>query len=446
MSASGPAVRGRSGSGALARLLAFAPPVAALIAVEKHAGRWWPLRFPRAPVDFERDSQRLFDLLTTPSRGLLAPVADRTRARLIAQTRAERLTNEPDKNRMTAGFDLEIEEPEGRRTVRVLCKFQSGRGMPLYMQAIRAVVEHQFAREIDFYRRLAPVVPVAVPRPRFADAVTVLNRVCLVLDRVDGGSRADWHGCPLPQMRVLLASAARLNAAYVDNLSGDATSWIPARMGLDYADFVTGFIGGRPPWFRRIWAALQAHFDTRPVTLVHGDCRPGNMLFRGFDVEADPPDEESASAWADASPPENASVVMCDWEAVNVAPLLWDFTYGTIIGLRVGDRRAWQPRLLSEFLDGLRGRGVDPRHLDVERAAIDVQLLAIVLAYVSLVVFDHRLWSGQGNTAEDVKAWSGRVLDAAAAGDAAAIAATLGIDADDIRLLQDYLAQRRGCS
>ena len=443
MSASAPVARRRSGPGGLARLLAFAPPVAALIAAEKQAGRWWPLRFPRSPVDFERDPQRLFDLLTTPSRGLLAPVADRTRTRLIAQTRAGGLTNEPDKNRMTAGFDLEIEEPDGRRTVRVLSKFQSGRGMPLYMQAIRAVAEHRFAREIDFYRRLALVVPVAVPRPRFADAVTVLNRVCLVLDRVDGASPADWRGCPLPPMRVLLASAARLNAAYVDNLSSDATSWIPARMGLDYADFVTGFIGRRPPWYRRIWAALQAHFDTRPVTLVHGDCRPGNMLFRGLDVELGPPNEDVASAWPDTLPPADASVVMCDWEAVNVAPLLWDFTYSTIIGLRVGDRRAWQPRLLTEFLDGLRGHGIDPRHLDVERATIDVQLLAIVLAYVSLVVFDHRLWSGQGNTAEDVRAWSRRVLDAAAGGDAAAIAATLGVGADDIRLLQAYLAERR---
>jgi hypothetical protein len=426
----------------LARLLAFGPPVAALIAAEERAARWWPLRFPRSPADLERDPERLFNLLTTPARGLLAPVADRSHARLAGQTRAARLTNEPDKNRMTAGFDLTVDEPSGPRTIRVLTKFQSGRGMPLYMQAIRAVAERRFAREIEFYRRLAPVVPVAVPTPLFADAVTLLNRVCLVLDRLDGVSPADWRGCPLPAMRSLLAAAARLNASFVDRVSGSATSWIPARTGLEFAEFVTGFIDRCPPWYRRVWTALKTHFATRPVTLVHGDCRPGNMLFRGTDIEIAGANEDLVSPWPETTP-DPCTVVMCDWEAVNVAPLLWDFTYCTIVGLRVADRRAWQPRLLSEFLDALGARGVDPRHLDAERAAADVQLLAIVLAYISLVVFDHRLWSGQGNTDDDVKAWSRRVLEAGAAGEATNVAATLGIEADDIRRLQEYFLERR---
>jgi hypothetical protein len=424
-----------------ARLLAFGLPAAALIAAEDCAAGWWPLRFPRSPADCEDDPRRLFDLLTTPSRGLLAPIADRSRARLIGQARAGWLTTEPDKNEMTAGFDLTIEDDAGRRIVRVLTKFQNGRGMPLYMQAIRAVVEHRFAREIEFYRRVAPAVPVRVPRPLFADAVTALNRVCLVLDRLDGVTPADWRGCPLPAMRALLAAAARLNASFAHNVAAGPAAWIPARAGLDFAEFVTTFIGTREPWYRRIWAALQTSFHARPVTLVHGDCRPGNMLFTGVATEMDAVDEDAASAWPGAPPPDDA-VVMCDWQAVNVGPLLWDFTYATVVGLRVADRRAWQPRLLREFLDGLRQHGVDPRQLDLERAAIETQLLAIVLAYISLVVLDHRLWSGQGNTPQDIVAWRQRVLEAGAAGDAAAIGAALGVQADDIRRLQDHFLER----
>lgn len=403
--------------GELARLVAFGPLVAALIAVESRT-EWWPLRFPRGPADFEREPRRLFDLLTIPSHGLLAPIADRSRARLVAQARADRLVNEPDKNSVTAGFDLTIENGGAHRTVRVLTKFQSGRGMPLYMQAIRAVVEYRFAREIEFYRRLAPLVPVAVPRPRFADSVSVLNRVCLVLDRFDGETIADWQGCSLAAMRTLLASAARLNGAFADRVSVPAISWIPARGGLDFASYVDGFIAKREEWYRRIWAALRAYFQRHLMTVVHGDCRPGNMLFRGEDV------------------------VMCDWEAVNVAPLLWDFTYCTIVGLHADDRRAWQPRLLLEFLDHLREQDVDKRGLDRDRAALDVQLLAIVLAYVSLVVADHHLWAGQGNTQQDLSAWVHRVLDAGADGDAPTIANALDVPADDVRRLQEYLRGR----
>jgi Phosphotransferase enzyme family len=404
--------------GELTRLIAFGPPVAALIALESRIAAWWPLRFPRGPAEFERNPCRLFDLLTVSSYGLLAPIADPSRAILVTQSRADRLASEPDKNRMTAGFDLTIEEDGARRTVRVLTKFQSGRGMPLYMQAIRAVAEYHFAREIEFYRRLAPVVPVAVPRPLFADALTLINRVCLVLERLDGDTMADWQGCPLPAMQKLLGSAARLNGAFAGRVSASTVAWIPARAGLDFASFVDGFIAKREAWYRRIWTALRAYFQLRPVTLVHGDCRPGNMLFRDEDV------------------------VMCDWEAVNVAPLLWDFTYCTIVGLRPDDRRAWLERLLLEFLDSLRQQNVDRRELDVSRAVLDVQLLAIVLAYTSLVVFDHGLWSGHGNTQEDVSAWARRVLDAGGGGDAGTIATALGVPAEDVRRLQEYLLGR----
>lgn len=396
------------------RLVAFGPLVAALMAVERRT-EWWPLRFPRGLADFERDPRRLFDLLTVPSRGLLAPIADRSRVRLVSQERADRFPDEPDKNRTTAGFDLTIEEDGAPRIVRVLAKFQSGRGMPLYMQVIRAVVEYRFAREVEFYRRLAPLVPVAVARPFFADSITVLNRVCLVLDRVDGETMPDWQGCPLAPMRLLLASAARLNGAFARRVSAPAVAWIPARAGLDFASWVDAFIRKRDEWYRRIWAALGAYFERHVMTLVHGDCRPGNMLFRGEDV------------------------VMCDWEAVNVAPLLWDFTYCTIIGLDSADRHAWQPRLLLEFLEQLRAQGVPEHGLDRDRAALDVQLLAIVLAYVSLAVAEHHLWAGQGNTEQDLSAWGRRVLDAGAGGDALTIATALGVAADDIRRLQEYL-------
>ena len=44
--------------------------------------------------------------------------------------------------------------------MRVVTKMQSGRQMPLYLQAIRAATE-PFAREVWFYRHLAGEVPVS---------------------------------------------------------------------------------------------------------------------------------------------------------------------------------------------------------------------------------------------------------------------------------------------
>lgn len=433
--------RGASGA-TLARIAAFGPFVAAIMAAETRVPHYWPLRFPRSPEDLERDPERLFKLLTVPSRGLLAPIGDPSRARLVHQSRGAGISSEPDKNRMTGFFNLEIDEGGRRRTVHVVTKFQSGRGMPLYMQAVRAVVEHGFAREVEFYRRLAPVVPVETPRPLFADAVTLLNRVCLVLERTEGVTPTDWRGCSLPAIELLLANAARLNAAFVNRTAAGPAAWIPARAGLDFAEYVTGFIGRQPAWYQRIWSALQAYFHELPVTLVHGDCRPGNMLFRGVDPGSSPGDEDAPSAWPPSPMPDDAAVVMADWEAINVAPLLWDFTYCTIVGLRCADRRRWQPRLLDTFLVHLRDLGIGSPTLDVARAPIETQMLAIVLAYISLVILDHNLWSGQGNTENDIAAWKRRVFEAGADGDAAEIARTLDVAEDDVRRLHDYFASR----
>ena len=55
--------------------------------------------------------------------------------------------------------------------------------------------------------------------------------------------------------------------------------WISAVRGLQYCKFVAGFIKSEPPWYRELWAALNDRFDAKPVTLVHGDCRLGNMIF-----------------------------------------------------------------------------------------------------------------------------------------------------------------------
>ena len=422
--------------GDLARIIVFGPPAAAAIAAEKRLAPWWPLRFPRSIDEIERDPRRVLRLLTTPSRGLLAPLAIPPGDTFAGVRRSGGPVNEPDKQRTTGVLDLLFRSGDAERAARVVIKLQSGRGMPLYMQAIRAVVEHRFSREIEFYRQLAPVVPVRVARPLFADAVTMVNRVCLVVEYVESTTPADWRGCSLPAMRALLDSAARLNAGFLGRLDDPSVAWIPARSGLDYAKFVDTFIAKAEPSYREVWNALKKYFAPRAVTLVHGDCRPGNMLFTGDSrVEAVNGSEIDAAAWPDASAPV-PGVVMSDWEAVNIAPLMWDFTYATIIGLRIGDRDAWLDRLLDEFLAALRAGGVPAAELDRSACRLQVDLLALVLAYISLVVFEYKLWSGQGNTGEDIRAWGGRVRHAALAGDATAMADALGLPADTMRRAQ----------
>ena len=73
---------------------------------------------------------------------------------------------------------------------------------------------------------------------------------------------------------------------------------------------------------------------------------------------------------------------------------------------------------------------------------MEVDLLAMVLAYMSLVIVDHKLWNSQGNTIEDGRAWMMRVLSAATGGNPETVGRALGVEPADIRKLQDHWRTR----
>lgn len=390
------------------------------------------LRFPRDVAEIDAAPERLFLLLR--DRGALPEGAT-----LVAVRRRGGFANEPDKDRTAASYDVVARDGDETVTTPVFVKFQTGRGMPLLLQGVRAAVEPGIAREVEFYRRLAGTVPLRAPRPYVADSLTAVNRVCLALEHVEGDNPADWRGCALGNLRAMLGDVARMNAAFVGRTALDPrTRWIPARAGLDHAAFVVTLAGAAPDWYMDLWRALDRFFRARPVTLVHGDCRPGNMLFRDDDGATRRPldgDEDTAAPWPAPDAPR-PSVVFTDWEAINAAPLLWDFTYCTIIGLRVGDRRAHLPRLLDEFVAALREAGAPESLCDVARCRVEVDALAMVLYYVAALVVSKGYWDRQGNTLNDYRAWSGRILAALRDVDVARVAAAIEVAPDAVRRLQ----------
>jgi hypothetical protein len=360
------------------------------------------------------------------------------------------IDNEPDKDRTAGVFEVVTRRGEATSiggpaaectaefTFRVFVKVQSGRGLPLWLQAVRAAVEPGIAREVDFYRRVAATAPLRTPRVYFAGAAHAFNRVCIVLEHVDGYNPADWRGCPLAAVRAILGDVARMNAAFVGTVADDPrTRWIPARAGLDYASFVATLGTDAPVWVRTLWGALERAFRDRPLTLVHGDCRPGNMILLD-DGATKRHVEQRAGDQADPWPTGEPlpGVVFTDWEAVNAAPLLWDFTYCTVIGLRAVDRAAHLTRLLDEFLASLRSAGVSPELCDPERARTEVDLLTLALYYVASLVVSKGYWDKQGNTFDDFTAWSSRVLAAVRAVDARRAAKAIDVPVEIIERLQ----------
>ncbi|MEO1684247.1 MAG: aminoglycoside phosphotransferase family protein [Cyanobacteria bacterium J06631_12] len=426
------------------RLITLGPFYYVAIILESFLEPYFSLRFPRSHEEFLSNPRKLFKALkanqeqSSREMGQFSePFTLPPGSEFDSIESAAALTNEPDKNRTAGSYKLTYQLDKKKISLDLFVKFQCGRGLPLWLQAARAAVEPNIAREVMFYQRLAGQVEVRSPQPYYTDSIHRFNRVCLVLEHIEGFTLADWQGCPIAGIRGILQSIARMNAKFLGSTATDErTAWIPAHEGLDSASFIGDFIANEPSWYRELWAALVAYFKQQPVTLTHGDCRPGNMLFidDGSLAKQMLRREDAVSHWPSSdSCPE---VIFTDWEAVNVGPLLSDFNYCVTLGLTVGDRRAYQDRLLKEFLSTLQNHGVPAEQCDWEKCRDEVELLKIALYYGDVAVRRKGLWDKQGNTKQDDEAWSLRIDTALSDVNSRRIAARLNVAEESIDRLK----------
>lgn len=400
-----------------ATLLSF-PVCLAGISLEQalaSRGLWPRLRFPRSPAEIADDPQRFFELvrdhqLPWGEAAALLPAG----CELAELSQLDGQTTEPDKNAVNTGLRLRYAAAGGAAgasgAVDVFVKYQCGRELQLLLQAIRnAAAPDACHREVRFYQRLAHRVPQRVARPYFADAVHWCNRVCLVLEHLgDMEVVTDWQGGTQEQLEAVAVSVAGMHAGWWGRTAVDeGTAWIPARQGLDYANFVDGFIKKEPDWYKEIWAKLQDYFAALPVTLVHGDCRLGNMMFPHPSERTDGAAEGAAGVEEDGEAP--LEVVFSDWEATNVGPALWDIAYMSTLSQEAEERRVRKPRMLELYLEALAEGGVV---VGMDAAIEQLGLLQLVLFFVSSSVAKNALWSGHGNTTKDGRAWGWRVAQA----------------------------------
>jgi hypothetical protein len=372
------------------------------------------LSLPRDLDEVLANPERFFRLLV---RHGAVPEA----SELVAVERLRAITSEPSKNKTAGSLRVVYSTAgQGRQQLDAFCKFQTGRGMPVWLQALRQAAEPGVSREVDFYAKVHPSLQAVVrtPRPLLALKRPWLNYVLVVMEHVDLDAKArvvnDGDGATLGEVVAMMRGAAKLHSRFADGAQHAAVAWIPARSGLQFAQFVDSFLERQEPvWSLTIWRALRARFEHAPMTLVHGDCRPGNMMFFGPDRDAP------------------AEVMFADWEAVNVGPFLWDLTYCTTLGWSATRRRQHQAQVLQEYLGGAASPGVT-----LEQARLDLECLTLVLAYVSRVVRLRGFWNEQGNTVKDQRAWLVRVHLAVADLDAASLALQLGVPEPQLLALQ----------
>lgn len=464
----------------IAWLLVATPLFTFTIWLEGLLAPFFSLRFPRDEAEARANPGKLVGLLT--ETGALPQGAV-----LVSLKPLAKIESEPDKNATVTILRLTYRAPEtaGRKTdtrhLDLFLKFQCSRGLPLLLQGFRAAAEFGIQREVDFYNRLSrqtEVCPLQCPRVLYAGAAHAFNRVCIVLEYINGGQTIrDHDGCPEGHMQAMMTAAAEMHAYHWGTVHRTAcTNWIPAARsdlgGMEYVSWVKLLIGKEPKWYQDVFNSVISRLDDTPKTLLHGDCRPGNMQFIMSSTGSDASDHDVPNGHSSRvtrsktvrqqQPVRLDRVIFTDFEATNVGPALWDFTYCCILGQNPESRRATEAKLLKSYTSSLLRAGSNIR--DVRGATGDggdnvlrwsdgspvseqecetqYRLLSIVLFVLGTAIVRGGQWDKQGNTREDGEAWFVRISTAVLDLSPALLHSELGLNSETIAMLQQRAQQQ----
>lgn len=212
-----------------------------------------------------------------------------------------------------------------------------------------------YRRELLFYRRLAPAVPIRVPRCHLAEAAGTGEFVLLLGDAAPARPRYQVRGAAPDDVALALGDLARLQARFWGGAGLSGQQWLPvpgpaadrrraaayrvtadgflARFGARLSPRARAVVTGFAARVRR-WAA--AHQP--PYTLLHGDFRLDNLLF--------------------GDTPGTAPLTVVDWQTVAVGPGPSDAAYLVGGALPVGVRRDREEELLRHYRGTLAAAGV----------------------------------------------------------------------------------------
>jgi len=211
-----------------------------------------------------------------------------------------------------------------------------------------------YAKEVRFYRELAPQLPIRTPRTFFAAMADDGASFCLLFEDLGparGGNQI--AGCSLADARAGVSQAAALHAPSWNNpaildcdwLQPDpaAAAQVEALYPQAQAVFRERYRDVLEPEYMALCeelAAITATTDRvhEKTSLVHGDFRLDNLL---FDIRGG------------AEP-----IAVLDWQTLTIGNGLTDIGY--FLGCGIGDslRRAHERELLDLYCAEMTARGV----------------------------------------------------------------------------------------
>lgn len=214
-----------------------------------------------------------------------------------------------------------------------------------------------YAREVEFYRHIAPNALVDTPRCYFTDLQAETGEFVLLMEDLAPAEPGDQlRGVTLEQAGQVIDQAARLHASHWDDPWLDTLPWVsgsaasppgaatPEAVQMLWAGFVARYGDRLDAGQIEIGERLSrgfARFGTLhqgPRCLTHNDFRPDNMMF--------------------ATAAGGRPVTVLDWQSFAYGAGGVDVAYFLAGALPADVRRAAEPELLARYVRELASHGV----------------------------------------------------------------------------------------
>ena len=212
-----------------------------------------------------------------------------------------------------------------------------------------------YQREYDYYRRLAPHVPLRTPTLLYGDFEPRSDRFVLVLEDLRAMATADQIvGASPDQAKRAIRGIARMHGHYWNKVDQPPLSGVRNELSPKYRPLVQiVYLANLLPTIHRFGAVFSKEtlrfaetygphvaeymgvLAAGPTTFTHGDYRLDNMFFG-----------------------EKEDFAVIDWQVSGVQSSLYDVAYFLATSVSSDVRRQVEREALKEYHDVVRGMGV----------------------------------------------------------------------------------------
>lgn len=275
------------------------------------------------------------------------------RGRLGAAARVTGVRTQPVGNGMMAAtlrLELRYDRDEPGAPRSLVAKLPSIHEASLQFSVSMGV----YIKEVRFYQEIAPMLPVGVSHPLFADIDASGARFCILFEDLAPARMGDQiQGCDARDAGVAMDTAAEIHAPFWGDPSIDALPWMgrDRTVGLyrdtyiqTHAQVCAHFSGKLEPavlgLIEQFASRITDYYarQPRPWTITHQDYRLDNLLFE---------------ARGGAMP-----LAVLDWQTIRIGPGMSDVSYFIGAGLDADLCREHEQALVRRYLAALGRLGI----------------------------------------------------------------------------------------